>query len=66
MICIMWIEIDSDIFQKSDFKGLNYLYQILSWYPNHSIPRYKIFIDLLKVENTQNYEQLKGVEKRLK
>ncbi len=66
MICIMWIEIDNDIFQKSDFKGLNYLYQILSWYPNHSVPRYKIFIDLLKVENTQNYNQLKGVETRLK
>lgn len=62
----MWIEIENDIFQKSDFKGLNYLYQILSWYPSHSIPRYKIFIDLPKVESTPNYEKLKIIETGLK
>ena len=58
----MWIEINNDIFEKRDFKGLNYLYQILSWYPKGSIPRYNIFIDLEKVRHTANYQKLKSTE----
>jgi len=58
----MWIEINKDIFETSEFKSLNYLYQILSWFPNDSIPRYKVFIDLEKVKNTDNYKKLKGIE----
>lgn len=58
----MWVEIDQDIFQSSEFKGLNYLYQILSWSPSGSIPRYNVFVDLEKVKNTENYKKLKGVE----
>jgi len=58
----MWIEINKDIFEKSEFKALNYLYQILSWYPSGSMPRYEVFIDLEKVKHTGNYKKLKGVE----
>lgn len=57
----MWIEITKDVFEESDFKGLNYLFQILSWYPNN-IPRYNVFIDFENVEDTENYSKLKGAE----
>ena len=50
----MWIEIDKTIFEKSDFKGINYLYQILSWFPNGSIPRFIVFVDFsIDIHNTQ-------------
>jgi len=59
----MWIEIDKNIFENSDFKGLNFLFQILSWYPLGSIPRYNIFIDLEKIKSTHNYQKLRNAEK---
>jgi hypothetical protein len=58
----MWIEIKADIFEKRGFKSLNFLYQILSWYPKGSIPRYDIFIDLEKIRHTDNYKKLKNTE----
>lgn len=58
----MWIEIDKTIFEKSDFKGINYLYQILSWFPNGSIPRYNVFVDLSTVEIFDNYRKLTSIE----
>lgn len=59
----MWVQIDRDIFDESNLKGLNYIFQILSWYPQNSIPRYKIFIDLDDVRETSNYRELKSIEK---
>ncbi|MBK8564030.1 MAG: hypothetical protein IPN76_11995 [Saprospiraceae bacterium] len=62
----MWIEISKDIFEQSDFKGLNYLYQLLSWFPksdsNDSIPRYNIFIRQDQVSHTDNYKRLTQIE----
>ncbi|WP_237275865.1 hypothetical protein [Tenacibaculum ovolyticum] len=58
----MWIEICEDIFENGDFKSLNFLYQILSWYPSGSFERYKIFIDFEKVNKLENYEKLKKHE----
>ncbi|WP_312075672.1 hypothetical protein [Chryseobacterium sp.] len=55
----MWIQISKDIFETADFKGLNYIYQILSWFPKDN-PRYKIFIvpnqDLKKTQNYKNFK----------
>ncbi|WP_278551775.1 hypothetical protein [Elizabethkingia bruuniana] len=51
----MWIKIAKDIFENADFKGLNYIYSVLSWFPK-TIPRYKIFIDQQTVEQTENYQ----------
>lgn len=58
----MWIEISKDVFKNSDFKSLNYLYQILSWYPEKSVPRYKLFIDLAIIKDFENYRKIKEVE----
>jgi hypothetical protein len=61
----MWIEINKSCFESSDFKVLNHLYQILSWYPTASIPRYNVFVDINAVENTQNYKKLSTIELQL-
>lgn len=58
----MWIEIDKTIFENSNFKGLNYLFQILSWFPIGSIPRYNIFVDKELCKNTVNFETLNTIE----
>ena len=60
----MWVEINKDIFEKGDLKGLNYLYQILSWSPLNSIRRYNIFIDFEKVKDSPNYKKLKEIENK--
>jgi hypothetical protein len=61
----MWIEINKSCFESSDFKALNHLYQILSWYPTESISRYNVFVDINAVENTQNYKKLSTIETQL-
>ncbi|MFK7796944.1 MAG: hypothetical protein AB8E82_05785, partial [Aureispira sp.] len=58
----MWVEIDKSIFEKGAFKALNYIYQILSWYPVGSIPRYNIYIDKERVKHTDNYSKLLDIE----
>lgn len=55
----MWIQINKDIFETADYKGLNYIYQILSWFPKNN-PRYKIFIFPDQVKETQNYNNFKN------
>lgn len=55
----MWIQISKDIFETADYKGLNYIYQILSWFPKNN-PRYKIFIVPDQVKETQNYNNFKN------
>lgn len=62
----MWINITKEIFEKSEFKSLNFLYQILSWYPSDSCLRYNIVVDTRNVINTKNFVQLSSVEKNLK
>ncbi len=54
----MRIEISKDIFENSDFQGLTYIFQILTWSPVNSVPRYNIFINSDKVEHTQNFKEL--------
>lgn len=54
----MWIEICKDTFEISDFKSLNFLHQILSWYPSESFPRYNVFVDTNKVLDTDNFKNI--------
>ena len=63
----MWINITKDSFYNSDFKGLNYLYQIITFKPtNYSKPRYNIAIDVDNVQNSDNFKLLKNIEPSLK
>lgn len=62
----MWINITKEIFEKSDLKSLNFLYQILSWYPDGSSIRYNIVIDTEKVKDSANFKTLSSIEKSLK
>jgi hypothetical protein len=59
---MMWIEISKDVFEKADRKGLNYIFQILSWYPINSVCRYNFFVDTKDVRNTDNYIFLDTIE----
>lgn len=59
----MWISINKDIFENSDFEGLSYIFHILSWSPKNSISRYNILIDLEDIQQLENYTKLKGVVK---
>jgi len=61
----MWVRIAKEIFEKSEFKSLNFLYQILSWYPNGSSVRYNIFVDTQQVKDTENFKKLLCIEKSL-
>lgn len=62
----MWIKINEDVFEKSDFKTLNFILQLLTWYPTNSIERYKVFIDVnAKVANTENYKRFNELDKKL-
>lgn len=62
----MWINITKNAFENSDFKGLNFLYQIISYKSTSSIkPRYNIVIDVEKVKNTSNFQLLKTIEPSL-
>lgn len=54
----MWIEISKDVFEESDIKGLNYIFQILSWFPK-TISRYNVFINLDEIKHTDNYKKIK-------
>lgn len=54
----MRIEISKDIFEHSDFQGLAYIFQILTWSPVNSIPRYNLFVNTEKISHTQNYKKL--------
>ncbi len=59
----MWINITKDIFEKSDFKGINFLYQILSYNPSTSTrPRYNVIIDIDNVKGTENFKKLSAIE----
>lgn len=62
----MWINITKEIFEKSDFKSLNFLYQVLSWYPVGASIRYNIVVDTEKVNGFANFQKLLSVEKDLK
>lgn len=62
----MWINITKEIFEKAEFKSLNFLYQILSWYPSDSSSRYSIVVDTNKIERTENFIKLLSIEKNLK
>ncbi len=62
----MWIKISNRIFESADFKSLNYLYQILSWSPAGSFPRYSIAVDTEGVGNSTNFKQLLTIESDLK
>lgn len=61
----MWIKIKKDIFDSSDFKGLNFLLQILTWYPSNSIPRYNVFINTSKVGDSLSYKNLSEIDKKI-
>jgi hypothetical protein len=61
----MWVKIAKEIFEKSEFKNLNFLYQILSWYPDESSIRYNVFIDTEEVKNTENFKKISFIEKSL-
>ncbi|MDN3673941.1 hypothetical protein QWY99_12850 [Flavobacterium branchiarum] len=62
----MWVEIESDIFKKAEFKSLNFLFQILSWSVNNGTARYNIFVDTQKVQSFENFDILSKIEKSLK
>jgi hypothetical protein len=62
----MWINITEEIFEKAEFKSLNFLFQLLSWYPANSCSRYNIIVDTEKLINTKNFIKLSTVEKNLK
>ena len=49
----MIVEIKDDIFTGNDFKGLNYLIQILTYKQ-----RYELFVDLSIISNTNYYKRL--------
>jgi hypothetical protein len=49
----MFIEIKEDIFTRSDFKGLNYLIQIITYRQ-----RYSFFLELTYVKDTDFYSKL--------
>lgn len=59
----MWISVNKDIFENSDFEGLNYIFHILSWSPKNSISRYNVLIDLEAIKQLENYAKLKEVVK---
>ena len=61
----MWISINKDIFENSDFEGLSYIFHILSWSPKNSISRYNILIDLEGIKQLDNYTRLKEVVKNI-
>lgn len=61
----MWIEIKKDIFENADFKGLNFILQLLTWYPTNSIPRYNLFVDWEKINHLDNYNQLSELDKKV-
>jgi len=61
----MWIEIEKDIFESADFKGLNYILQLLTWYPTTSVPRYNLFIHYEKLEQLENYIKLSDIDKKI-
>ena len=63
----MWIKINKDIFDKAEFKSLNFLYQILSWNPtSSSLPRYNFFVDTEIVQESTNFRTLSYIENSLK
>ncbi|MDI9882128.1 hypothetical protein [Flectobacillus longus] len=62
----MWINITKDVFVNSDFKALNFLFQILSYYPSIATkPRYNIVIEIEKVLDTENFKKLASIEPNL-
>lgn len=65
MIYQMWVEIRKDIFETADFKGLNFLIQLLTWHPSDSIPRYNIFVNSEKINHLDNYKNLAEIDKKL-
>ncbi|OAE93470.1 hypothetical protein LVDJXP189_40003 [Flavobacterium psychrophilum] len=62
----MWVEIAKDTFEKSEFKSLNFLFQILSWSPSNEMPRYNIFVNTERVKSFENFKILSAVENSLK
>lgn len=56
----MVIEIQKDLFEGSDFKGLNYLIQILTYEQ-----RYAVFVDYPVIENIDFYNKLDEEDKEL-
>lgn len=61
----MWIEIKKDIFEGIDFRGLNFLIQLLTWHPSKSIPRYNIFVNIEGVKHLNNYKNLTEIDKKV-
>jgi len=61
----MWIEIKKDVFEKSDFRTLNFMLQLLMWTPTESADRYNVLIDNETVNKTENYKKLQELDKLL-
>lgn len=63
----MWIEIKKDIFEKADFKTINFIIQIITWYPSGSIPRYQLLLNPRNstIRNSNNWRQLPNIDKEL-
>ncbi|RAU82785.1 hypothetical protein [Pontibacter arcticus] len=61
----MWIEISKDIFESKNYKGFNYLLQILTWNPISSIARYNIVVESENIKETENYNLLSITDKQL-
>lgn len=60
-----WIKIEKNIFEKSDFKDINFIIQILQWSPTPSIKRYNFFINssIDDLEKSSNFQQLSSIDK---
>jgi len=57
----MWIEIKKDIFESSDFEGLNFILQLITWQPKDSVPRYHLFVNHQEINSVDNYNQLSEI-----
>lgn len=61
----MWVEIKKDIFLGSNQRGLNFIIQLLSWYPIDSIPRYNILVNFQEIQQLPLYQELSITEKEM-
>lgn len=60
-----WIRIEKNIFEKSDFKDINFIIQILQWSPTPTIKRYNFFINssIEDLEKIVNFQKLTNIDK---
>lgn len=59
----VWVKIEQTVFEKAEFRDINFIFQILSWHPKGTIPKASYFINSVEYQECDNFKKLSELDK---